>query len=127
MWADQAYHAACRGQIYFAGFPLVLFERDVDHGLEFLETRQQLGGSWLPLWFGNQHSPKEENPVYGTARVLAAYRDLDMINGERAQRGIAWLMGAQNADGGWGGAAGAPSSIEETALALEALVDTGAV
>jgi len=127
MHADQAYHAACRGQIYFAGFPLALFERDVDHGLEFLEMRQKPDGSWLPLWFGNQHSPKEENAVYGTARVLAAYRDLDMINDERAQRGIAWLMGAQNADGGWGGAAGAPSSIEETALALEVLVDTGAV
>jgi squalene-hopene/tetraprenyl-beta-curcumene cyclase len=32
---------------------------------------------------------------------------------------------AQNPDGGWGGAAGAPSSIEETALALEALTAVG--
>jgi squalene-hopene/tetraprenyl-beta-curcumene cyclase len=125
MHADQAYHAACRGQIHFAGFPLVLFERDLDHGLEFLETQQRPDGSWLPLWFGNQHSSTEENPVYGTARVLAAYRDLDMINNERAQRGVAWLWGAQNIDGGWGGAPAIPSSIEETALALEVLLAAG--
>ncbi len=42
-----------------------------------------------------------------------------------ARRGIAWLQGAQNPDGGWGGAAGVPSSIEETALAVEVLLDGG--
>jgi len=35
--------------------------------------------------------------------------------------GRQWLHAAQNDDGGWGGATGTPSSIEETALALEAL------
>ena len=30
-------------------------------------------------------------------------------------------MQSQNPDGGWGGAAGTPSSVEETALAVEAL------
>jgi squalene-hopene/tetraprenyl-beta-curcumene cyclase len=30
-------------------------------------------------------------------------------------------LSARNPDGGWGGAVGGPSSIEETALALEAL------
>ncbi len=37
------------------------------------------------------------------------------------QRGAEWIISAQNADGGWGGAPGVPSSIEETALALDAL------
>jgi squalene-hopene/tetraprenyl-beta-curcumene cyclase len=77
------------------------------------------------LWFGNQHVPEDENPTYGTARVLAAYRDLQALDAEPARRGIAWLRGAQNMDGGWGGAAGAPSSIEETALAIEVLLDAG--
>jgi squalene-hopene/tetraprenyl-beta-curcumene cyclase len=75
------------------------------------------------LWFGNQHAKDDENPTYGTARVLAAYRDLRMMDTGPAQRGVAWLLAAQNADGGWGGAAGTPSSIEETALAVEVLLD----
>jgi len=57
--------------------------------------------------------------------VLAAYRDLDMMTSETAQRGVAWLLAAQNLDGGWGGAAGVVSSIEETALAVEVLLDAG--
>jgi len=37
---------------------------------------------------------------------------------------LQWLAGAQNDDNGWGGVRGAPSSIEETGLAVEALVGT---
>jgi squalene-hopene/tetraprenyl-beta-curcumene cyclase len=77
------------------------------------------------LWFGNQHAKGEENPIYGTARVLAAYRDVDMINDECARRGISWLLGAQNADGSWGGAPGTPGSIEDTSLAIEVLLHAG--
>jgi squalene-hopene/tetraprenyl-beta-curcumene cyclase len=67
--------------------------------------------------------PDDENPTYGTARVLAAYRDLGMMDTEPAKCGIAWLLANQNADGGWGGGKGSPSSIEETALALDVLID----
>ncbi len=101
------------------------FRRPLERGLRYLARQQRPDGSWLPLWFGNQHAPNDENPTYGTARVLAAYRDLDMMNTTPARRGIAWLLAAQNADGGWGGAAGVPSSIEETALAVEILLDAG--
>jgi squalene-hopene/tetraprenyl-beta-curcumene cyclase len=96
-----------------------------DSGLGYLARHQRRDGSWLPLWFGNQHAPDEENPTYGTSRVLAAYRDLDLMTSEPAQRGVAWLLSVQNADGGWGGAANTPSSIEETALAVEVLLDAG--
>jgi squalene-hopene/tetraprenyl-beta-curcumene cyclase len=91
----------------------------------YLEDVQLPDGSWLPLWFGNQHAPADENPTYGTARVLAAYRDLGWLAAKPAQRGIAWLLSAQNADGSWGGAAGVPGGVEETALALEVLIDAG--
>jgi len=91
-------------------------------GLQYLARTQRPDGSWLPLWFGNQHLADEENPTYGTSRVLAAYRDLGMMDTEPAKCGIAWLLANQNPDGGWGGGLGSPSSIEETALALDVLV-----
>src|SRR5205807_9858768 len=47
------------------------------------------------------------------------------MNAEPARKGVAWLLAAQNADGGWGGAVGVPSSMEETALAVEVLLDAG--
>ncbi len=101
------------------------FVGPIDRGLAYLARSQGPDGSWLPLWFGNQYAPDDENPTYGTARVLAAYRDLDKMNTEPARRGLAWLLSSQNADGGWGGTAGVPSSIEETALAVEVLLDGG--
>jgi len=94
-------------------------------GLAYLQRTQRPDGSWLPLWFGNQHAPEDENPTYGTSKVLAAYRDLDRMNVAPARRGVRWLLSIQNPDGGWGGAARTPSSIEETALAVEVLLDAG--
>lgn len=91
-------------------------------GLCYLSRVQREDGSWVPLWFGNQYAPAEENPTYGTARVLAAYGDLDLLETDEAIRGFAWLRRAQHYDGGWGGAVGVTSSIEETALATEALL-----
>jgi squalene-hopene/tetraprenyl-beta-curcumene cyclase len=96
----------------------------VQRGLQFLSRTQRADGSWLPLWFGNQHLRNDENPTYGTARVLAAYRDTGRLEETGCRRGIAWLRNAQNPDGGWGGAPGIISSIEETALALEVLLST---
>jgi squalene-hopene/tetraprenyl-beta-curcumene cyclase len=89
----------------------------------YLKSNQRADGSWLPLWFGNQHAPDDVNPVYGTARVIAAYRDLGMREEPECQRGVSYLLSVQNPDGGWGGAKGCPSSVEETALAVEVLID----
>jgi len=96
--------------------------RAINCGLNYLTRQQRPDGSWLPLWFGNQHAPDESNPTYGTARVLAAYRDLRLLDSKEAKRGVQFLLAIQNADGGWGGAKDAPSSIEETALATEVLL-----
>lgn len=95
-------------------------ESATTRALAYLARQQRADGSWVPLWFGNQHLRRdEENPTYGTAMVaqaLFALGDRDLH-----PRGIAWLLANQNADGGWGGGSGTPSSIEETALALETL------
>ena len=103
-------------------------EAACQRGRQYLARQQRADGSWIPLWFGNQDHPAEENPVYGTARVLLAYRDLGLLETPVAVRGCKWLAGAANNDGGWssGPAASAPergpSSVEETAVAVEALL-----
>jgi len=95
----------------------------------YLASVQRHDGSWIPLWFGNQRAPQGENATYGTAQTVVALReivpdrlpDLDplIVSGSR------WLLGAQNSDGGWGGAPGVVSSIEETSLAVSALAGLG--
>jgi squalene-hopene/tetraprenyl-beta-curcumene cyclase len=89
--------------------------------LHYLERTQNPDGSWTPLWFGNEHATGDENRTYGTARTVVALarRDTPML-----RKAIRWLEHARNSDGGWGGSRGAPSSIEETALAVHALSDT---
>ncbi|MEX2176992.1 MAG: prenyltransferase/squalene oxidase repeat-containing protein [Pirellulaceae bacterium] len=125
-----------------------------NRGIAYMARNQHPDGSWSPLWFGNQDHPTEDNPVYGTAKVLMAYRDLELMDSPEAQRGVAWLIANQNEDGGWGSGvwerarsaelgvrngvqsrASSPnpeppapspliSSVEETALAVEALLAT---
>ena len=102
--------------------------RAIARALIFLARSQQSNGSWVPLWFGNQFAPDDQNPTYGTARVLCALAVL----GECEDLGcplprslvtgaIEYLVKSQNPDGGWGGSSGLASSTEETALALEGL------
>lgn len=97
----------------------------LERGEDYLDRAQRDDGSWVPLWFGNQQHPDRLNPVYGTARVLAAYRDLGLADSEPARRGAAYLVHAQDCSGGWGGDAGLAPSVEETALAVEALASSG--
>ena len=95
----------------------------IARAVRYLGRSQRPDGAWVPLWFGNQRVVDQENPTYGTARVLLALRGLEgtetMVEG-----GDRWLLSAQNADGGWGGSVNCPSSIEETALALESLAES---
>ena len=109
-----------------------LFRRSIGKATGYLKTHQRDDGSWLPLWFGNQHTPGHINPVYGTARVLTYLRDIvtddlpepgvGRIITSMTGPGTGFLLEVQNPDGSWGGAADTPGTIEETSLALSALV-----
>ena len=98
-------------------------------GVDYLSRVRRRDGSWVPLWFGSPFTQDESNPVYGTARVVGALRDITPgrmpVRDELVERGCSWLAGAQNRDGGWGGGRGAPSSVEETSLAVAALAGGG--
>ena len=94
----------------------------MERAARFLDAQHGAAGEWIPLWFGNEHAPDDINPLYGSARVLHALAACDSPeNIVRLDAAARWLIAAQNADGGWGGAAGIISSIEETALAVDAL------
>lgn len=93
----------------------------IRRAVNFLHRTQEADGAWCPLWFGNEHEPDESNRVYGTSRVLLAFADSNLCP-EEAVSAARWLARAQKDDGGWsGGLAVAPSSVEETALAVESL------
>jgi squalene-hopene/tetraprenyl-beta-curcumene cyclase len=85
-------HAAVKGRI----------DPALARGILFLESRQRADGSFVPLWYGNEHQPDDENPVVGTAQVLAVCEALQQPQSSMATRAAAWLMVAQHSDGGWG-------------------------
>jgi squalene-hopene/tetraprenyl-beta-curcumene cyclase len=97
----------------------------ISRGIVYLRNAQRQDGAWIPLWFGNALAENEQDPTYGTARVLLALQGLPEPYQHNADdmivKGIRWLLSAQNADGGWGGAPGVTASIEETAVTIDAL------
>jgi squalene-hopene/tetraprenyl-beta-curcumene cyclase len=116
--------------------------RAIDKGWRYLAKTQQSDGSWLPLWFGNQDRIEEDNPFYGTARVLLAYALCGRSGDSAAKQGVKYLLSQQNSDGGWGGGSSiyygsepsmsrptplhqmdqTCSTIEETAIVLEGIM-----
>jgi squalene-hopene/tetraprenyl-beta-curcumene cyclase len=128
--------AACADSELAAGVKLRTgrIEAVMQRGLAYLERSQQSDGSWLPLWFGNQDRAEEDNPIYGTGKVLLAYGALGLVQLPSAQAAMAYLQSQQNVDGGWGGGESvdyeggdcrSTSTLEETAIALEGLMWCG--
>jgi squalene-hopene/tetraprenyl-beta-curcumene cyclase len=70
--------------------------------VRYLESQQRDDGSFIPLWFGNEHHPSGSNPVYGTVQVLLLCADLARLDTDMALQAARWLMSAQHSAGGWG-------------------------
>ena len=106
-------------------------DRSIHMAMGYLTKQQSDSGAWLPLWFGNQHTPDKTNPVYGTAKVCIylgdclamQYPEAGFIKYLGRMAGMArdYLISQQNDDGSWGGRKGVPGTIEETSLAVSAL------
>ena len=98
-----------------------LIQRRRQRLLNYIVRQQRADGAFLPLWFGNQAAPRQENPVLGTARVLLALAQETAIDERIVNKSVEFLLHAQHADGAWGPAAEVQGSVEETALVIEAL------
>ena len=96
-------------------------DRAITKIIAYLSKSQRQFGSWRPLWFGDQHHPRQYNPVYGTGMVLKALKEDPDSYPDMISTAVKFLVGAQNPDGGWGGAAGLPSNVECTGIAVDAL------
>jgi squalene-hopene/tetraprenyl-beta-curcumene cyclase len=99
--------------------------RAMRRGLRYLERSQRPDGTWLPLWFGHQFNEDDQNPLYGTSRVVRALGTIGAHHSEAARRAIRWMLENQNDDGGWAARRGLESSVEETGLGLESLAGLG--
>jgi squalene-hopene/tetraprenyl-beta-curcumene cyclase len=131
--ADITAHAVRAWLAWANEAPLALRRRldaALGRAVRFLARAQRPDGAWAPLWFGNERAPNEENLTYGTARVLRALAELASHRGGAAvagratallEKGAGWLLSAQNADGSWSACPQCSPSVEETALAIEAL------
>lgn len=113
---------------------VLAFEKSMIKVADYLQKHQRKNGSWIPLWFGNQNTANHENPVYGTARVVTYLQDaitfLSSNSGlieklkSMTDAGINYLLQTQNTNGSWGGDKNISGTIEETSLALAALLNT---
>ena len=86
-------------------------------GIYWLRKQMNRDGYWRDLWLAKD--------TYGTACAIAAFVKVGLKNVPEVQRGVAWLEGTQNADGGWGeDMFGNPteSTVEQTAWSTYALL-----
>lgn len=106
-------------------------ERSILKAVRYLEKKQADDGSWVPLWFGNQMTDDQTNPVYGTAKICTYLTDCLNLNNtnidislrlaKMTEKAQGYLISQQNIDGSWGGKKGTAGTTEETSLAICAL------
>ena len=97
------------------------------------DAQQRADGSWMPavVWQPGPSGGRKPG-LRDSDKYCIALRDLGKLETFACQRGLQWLASVQNADGGWGCGLKPPevagdgtSSVEETSLAVEALLASG--
>ena len=74
---------------------LSMDEQRVKKAIAFLVKEQETDGSWFGRWGVNY--------IYGTSGILSALSLIAPTQSRfQIQKGAAWLVSCQNADGGWG-------------------------
>jgi squalene-hopene/tetraprenyl-beta-curcumene cyclase len=67
----------------------------VARALDYLRREQEQDGSWFGRWGTNY--------IYGTWSALCAFNAIGVpADASEVRKGVAWLLGQQNDDGGWG-------------------------
>ncbi len=115
----------------------------IANGWIYLLNSIKHDGALKPLWFGCETASDQLNATYGSAHTIYAMTEgystidydefvADMGNNwrpfsfsEQRDRVITFILSIQNPDGGFGGCKGAPSTAEETGLALRAIANSG--
>lgn len=123
--ADISAHALLAMELWMDHLPEKIqrrAKRSIERMIGWMSREQAEDGSWTPLWFGDQGADDERSPVYGTATAVEYLsQSKNKAVGPLIERGAKFLTGAQNDDGGWGGARGVESKVTLTARALSAL------
>jgi squalene-hopene/tetraprenyl-beta-curcumene cyclase len=106
--ADITAHAVAAMGLWLDAIPQSLkgrTETALGKALAYLENSPAPGRGLGPLWFGNQAVANRENPVYGTSRAVkhlascaSGIGPMGPI-GPICERGVRWLLSAQNDDG----------------------------
>lgn len=102
-------HALLAWWTWMGDLPVPLKKRIAEasiRALGYLGRVQGQNGSWIPLWFGNEHTADENNPVYGTAQVMnhllgdfdLAYQAAGMV-----EKAASYLAAVRNPSGSFGG------------------------
>jgi squalene-hopene/tetraprenyl-beta-curcumene cyclase len=73
---------------------LSINQHDFDRALDYLLREQEPSGCWFGRWGVNY--------IYGTSGAISALALIAPHQRYSIQRGANWLIGCQNADGGWG-------------------------
>lgn len=97
----------------------------MQRAVTYLKTTQHKEGFWTPLCYGHEQTGGHRNPVYGTSRVMTHLTDVPQsikacMNVELI-RAAEWLIAVQHPSGPWGGDVAIRPSLEESALAVDAL------
>ncbi|WP_051830513.1 prenyltransferase/squalene oxidase repeat-containing protein [Streptomyces violens] len=100
--------------------------RPADSAVDWLAGQQCADGAFT-AYRAAPKQPCDAKTMRDTNQTAAAVQALAAVGGhaDAVREGVSWLKSAQNDDGGWGSATGAPSDANSTSVVIGALAATG--